>query len=216
MLHTFHDGSSLAIITAQELIAVPVWKGNRTLDMAHADAIRNAVSDIRCLDSGYRIVNYLEPDATGALVPQAYLIDGQHRAHVLRTSGAPMDFPVVVTIKNVESETEAIDFFNAINTVKAQQWTVDPALIVNQYIAALERTFNTPRTKFIRPATHRPYLSVDRLREALKKLTLDPKGVAAFCDRAKAKNAALVAAAPLSRGGAIGFMLGQDLAWVAE
>lgn len=65
MLHTFHDGSSLAIITAQELIAVPVWKGNRTLDMAHAErlaadsrpvgtteTIRNAASGAWILDIG--------------------------------------------------------------------------------------------------------------------------------------------------------------------
>jgi len=223
-MFTFHDGSILRIMTARDLVAVPVWKGNRTLDVGHAKAIAAAVTDIRTLDSGYRIVNYMEPDATGTPVRQSYLIDGQHRCHILRTS-TELDFPVVVTEKDVASESDAIDFFNTINTVKPQQWSVDPALIVNLYIVELEKAFNKPKTKLIRPATHRPYLSVDRLRDELKCHTLRAKAVMAFVANAKAKNEALLQDAIMrsnydlvdnKRAIAVGFMLGLDLKWVKE
>ena len=223
-MFTFHDGSILRIMTARDLVAVPVWKGNRTLDVGHAKAIAAAVTDIRTLDSGYRIVNYMEPDATGTPVRQSYLIDGQHRCHILRTS-TELDFPVVVTEKDVASESDAIDFFNTINTVKPQQWSVDPALIVNLYIVELEKAFNKPKTNLIRPATHRPYLSVDRLRDELKCHTLRAKAVMAFVANAKAKNEALLQDAIMrsnydlvdnKRAIAVGFMLGLDLKWVKE
>lgn len=223
-MFTFHDGSILRIMTARDLVAVPVWKGNRTLDMGHAKAIAAAVTDIRTLDSGYRIVNYMEPDATGTPVRQSYLIDGQHRCHILRTS-TELDFPVVVTEKDVASESDAIDFFNTINTVKPQQWSVDPALIVNLYIVELEKAFNKPKTNLIRPATHRPYLSVDRLRDELKRHALRAKAVMAFVANAKAKNEALLQDAIMrsnydlvdnKRAIAVGFMLGLDLKWVKE
>jgi hypothetical protein len=192
--------------------------------VGHAKAIAAAVTDIRTLDSGYRIVNYMEPDATGTPVRQSYLIDGQHRCHILRTS-TELDFPVVVTEKDVASESDAIDFFNTINTVKPQQWSVDPALIVNLYIVELEKAFNKPKTNLIRPATHRPYLSVDRLRDELKCHTLRAKAVMAFVANAKAKNEALLQDAIMrsnydlvdnKRAIAVGFMLGLDLKWVKE
>jgi hypothetical protein len=207
-------------MTARELVAIPVWKGNRTLDVAHAKAIAAAVTDIRTLDSGYRIVNYMEPDATGTPVRQSYLIDGQHRCHILRSATA-LDFPVIVTEKDVASESDAIDFFNTINTVKPQQWSIDPALIVNLYIVELEKAF----PKMIRPSTHRPYLSVDRLREALKRLPLKAKAVTACVAKARAKNEVLLQDAIMrsnydlvenKRAIANGFMLGLDLGWVKE
>jgi hypothetical protein len=219
-MFTFHDGSILRIMMARDLVAIPVWKGNRTLDVAHAATIAAAVTDIRTLDSGYRIVNYMEPDATGTPVRQSYLIDGQHRCHILRSATA-LDFPVVVTEKDVASESDAIDFFNTINTVKPQQWSIDPALVVNLYIVELEKAF----PKMIRPSTHRPYLSVDRLREALKRLPLKAKAVTACVARARAKNEVLLQDAIMrsnydlvenKRAIAIGFMLGLDLGWVKE
>lgn len=216
----FHDGSILRPMLARDLVAIPVWKGNRTLDTAHAAAIAAAVTDIRNLDSGYRIVNYTEPDATGTLMRQSYLIDGQHRCHVLKNSKEPLEFPVVVTEKDVATESDAIDFFNTINTVKPQQWTIDPALIVNQYIAELEKAFNTPKVKLIRPSTHRPYLSVDRLRDALKRLPLRTKGAADFVAKAKVNNEKRLECAgtdpAAQRASILRFMLGLDLKWIGE
>ena len=120
MLHTFHDGSVLRTMSAKELVRVPIWNGQRTLDKAHAARIRDAVgAAVDRLDSGYRIVYYNEPNTGGKMVRQSYLIDGQHRAEVLRehflSSLCEPDFTVVVTEKEVESETDAIEFFNAIN-----------------------------------------------------------------------------------------------------
>jgi hypothetical protein len=68
--------------------------------------------------------------------------------------------------KTVDSESEAIEYFNAINNVKPQQDN-DPKMLANKYILALEKKF----VKLIRPegkATKRPFLSNDLLRVALE------------------------------------------------
>ena len=238
MLHKFHDGSVLRTMTAMELVKVPVWNGNRTLDKAHAERIRMAVgADVNKLDSGYRIVHYMEPDTSGQLVKQSYLIDGQHRAAVLKdhflNGLCEPDFPVVVTEKDVASETEAIEFFNAINNVKPQQWRTDPAILVNKYIVEMERRFNTKKAKMIRPgATRRPYLSVDKLRDALKliadELGQEKASIEAFCDRVVEKNKALISSVEslkdtknakyYGEAEKVGFMLAVDpkMGWIRE
>jgi hypothetical protein len=174
MLHTFHNGATLQKTTAQELIKIPIWKGNRILDKAHVLEIQKAIgSNITHLDSGYFVVQYEELDAGSHPVLQSYIIDGQHRAAVLKEHYASTlcepDFPILVTVKRVIDEEEAITFFNAINKCKPQSWKVDPVLIVNKYMAALTKKFNgSKKLLIIRPgSTHRPYLSSDRLREAL-------------------------------------------------
>ena len=238
-MHRFHDGSTLRTMMASELIAIPVWKGNRIMDADHAAAIRSKASDVRHLDSGYRIIKYKEPDASGTVRLQSYLIDGQHRAAVLRehflSTLCEPDFMVVVTEREVTSESEAIEYFNVINTVKPQQWRTDPAILVNQYIAELERRFNTKKMKFIRQgSTVRPYLSVDRLREVLREnITALPQEAAMiqeFGRRAEEKNSELIAAAPMlilantkdsrlyERAAAANFVLAVDvrLPWIKE
>ena len=240
MLHTFHDGSVLRTMSAKELVKVPIWNGQRTLDKAHAARIRDAVgAAVDRLDSGYRIVFYKEPDTSGKMVRQSYLIDGQHRAEVLRehflSALCEPDFTVVVTEKEVESETEAIEFFNAINNVKPQQWRTDPNILVNSYIAELEKRFNTRGNKFIRTAsTVRPYLGADKLREALKvvvaSLGQEKASIEAFCTRAVEKNKELLDKASVlvlantkdskyyEKAAAVGFMLAVNpkLPWVQE
>jgi hypothetical protein len=70
--------------------------------------------------------------------------------------------------KTVESESDAIIYFNKINNVKAQQWRMDPNLLINNYISALEKVFNkNKKCMLIRPTNIRPYLSSANLREAL-------------------------------------------------
>jgi hypothetical protein len=226
-------------MTARELVAIPVWKGNRILDTEHVVAIKKKTVDVRRLDSGYRIVNCMEANPSGVLVKQAYLIDGQHRAAILRehflSTLCEPDFVVVVTEKDVASESEAIEYFNVLNTMKPQQWRTDPAILVNQYIAELERRFNGKRVKMIRQGvTCRPYLSVDRLREALRaaitELPQEATAIEEFGARVVAKNQELVAAAPLltlgskssskfyERAAATGFALAlsSDLNWIKE
>lgn len=172
-LHRYNDGSILKLMTARELISIPIWKGQRILDQAHAAAIKSAVAmKAHSLDSGYSIVKYNEETADGKLIESSYLIDGQHRASVIRdyyaSTMCEADFNVTVSEKIVDSETDAIEYFNKINNVKVQQWKIDPNLLINSYISALEKSFNTnKKCLLIRPgATARPYLSSEALREA--------------------------------------------------
>jgi len=240
MLHTFNDGSVLRTMTAKELVKIPVWHGQRTLDKAHAAKIRDAVgAAVDRLDSGYRIVFYLEPDTSGHMVRQSYLIDGQHRAEVLRehflSSLCEPDFTVVVTEKEVDSETDAIEYFNAINNVKPQQWRTDPNILVNTYVIELEKVFNAKKPGFIRTsATVRPYLGADKLREALKaivaSLRSDKASIESFARRAVEKNKEMLDrwsvnslgdaknASYYDKAAKVGFMLAVDpkLPWVRE
>lgn len=175
MIHTFNDGSHLVRMNVRELITLPVWKGNRILDVVHANKISAAIGgNIKSLDSAvYRVIKYMELSTTNTLVEQKYLIDGQHRAHVLRKyydeNLCVPDFDVLVMEKSVDSETDAIEYFNALNNVKPQHWNHDPALLTNKYIAAIEARFNIDkRNPLIRQkGTKRPFLSVDKLRETL-------------------------------------------------
>ena len=178
MLRTFSDGSKLRLMSAKELVTIPVWKGNRIMDEEHAKTIRKDIGNrIDRLDSSvFRIIQYSELNSQNQYVLQNYLIDGQHRAHVMRThfqeTVCEPDFQVLVIEKRVESESDAIDFFNTLNNVKPQQWSHDPKLLVNKYLVALDAQFNKDKkTQLIRMgATKRPFLSGDSLREALEKV----------------------------------------------
>ena len=175
MLHTYNDGSVLKTMSARELITIPIWKGNRILDKTHAEEIKRAIgSKINLLDSGYSIVKYKEEYTDGSIVVSSYLIDGQHRASVIRDfyslAICEPDFLVTVREKAVESESEAIEYFNALNNVKAQSWKTEPNILINMYIKALETQFNkNKKCLLIRSdkATKRPYLSANSLRDVL-------------------------------------------------
>ena len=207
-IHTFNDGSTLHTLSAMSLVKIPIWKGNRILDTVHAAAIQKAIgSAVHPLDSGYRIVEYEEADAGGNVVVQTYLIDGQHRAHILKEHFEGLcepDFTVLVTKRRVEDESGAIAFFNAINNCKPQAWRLEPNLIINKYIAALVKKFNgTKKVKLIRPgATHRPYLSSDKLRDILlmnlKDLKQTNEEVREFVERVAVWNTQEVGAAQMS------------------
>jgi hypothetical protein len=201
-MHTLHDGAVVKLMGAKELAAIPPWKGNRILDMDHVVAIRSAIGDkIQCLDSGYRIVSYMSVDAAGRPVRESGIVDGQHRAQVLKawfeTNLCEPDFPVVVIEKYVETETDVIDYFNALNNVKPIHYS-DPNLIAGEYIKELERAFNTDGVCLIRlSATRRPYLCVDKLREGLLahkgRLSSSRDARCAFVDRVRAWNAKQIA-----------------------
>ena len=172
MLHAFSDKSVLKKIKARELVGISVWKGNRFIDMAHAAAIKDAIgNNIASLDSTiFRVVKYKD-SVSGE--QQIFLVDGQHRQHVIkkyyeREVLFATSFDVLVHEKTVESESEAIEYFNAINNVKPQQDS-DPKMLANKYIVALETHYK--KGKLIRPegkATKRPFLSNDLLRAALE------------------------------------------------
>jgi hypothetical protein len=190
VLHTLNDGSLLRVMGAKELLNIPVWQGQRILDPVHVAALKVVVgTNVKQLDFGYRIVSREEENAFGSTVRVSYLVDGQHRAAVLRDYFAihilEPDFSVVVLEKQVESEWDVISYFNALNNAKPVKWS-DPGLLTNKYIQELEAAFagggagagagaGAAATKkkaqlLIRPGNaHRPYLSVEKLRTALLK-----------------------------------------------
>jgi hypothetical protein len=174
ILHTYHDGSRLRIMSAKTLIQIPIWKGNRCRDFDHIAALKKDIgTDFHNLDSGYHIIKYNEPDASGKLVEQAYIIDGQHRASVLedvfKLHPFERDFDVTYKEVNVENEADAIAYFNRINNVKPIHFKEDPILIVNRYIEEIAKAFPGKKgAPLLRDKpTSRPYLATQRLREAL-------------------------------------------------
>lgn len=173
LLHTFSDGSVLRKCNVRELIGIPVWRGNRYIDMEHVKQIKQDIGDnISCLDSTiFRVIKYKEN-----CVEQRWLVDGQHRQQVIRhyfeNNLCVLEFDVLVVEKEVDCEADVIEFFNVLNNVKPQQEN-DVRLLTNKYIAALEKHFNVnKKAPLIKPegkTTKRPYLSSDALRTELEK-----------------------------------------------
>jgi hypothetical protein len=203
------DGSKLRVISSRDLIALPIWKGNRVIDLKHVENIKREIgSNVKQLDFGYRIVTYTTQDAIGTPVKESYIVDGQHRARVLKdyyqeTLCEP-DFEVVVLEKEVEAEYDVIEYFNALNNSKPIKY-MDTNLVINRYIAELEKGFNTKRGQaalLIRPKdTRRPYLSVEKVREVLQsraaRLKTGAADIVAFVLRVKKWNQAKVKTAAL-------------------
>lgn len=174
ILHTYSDGSKLYKMSAKALTKIPIWKGNRIIDTEHVKNIKESIDyKAYLLDSGYKIIQYEEMDEKEKPVKKYYLIDGQHRISVVsdyfENVQDAKDFLVTVTQVPVDSELEAIEYFNKINNVKPITYQQDPNLLVNKYIQKLIASYPT-KSKLLRSGvTKRPYLSVDKLREALKK-----------------------------------------------
>jgi hypothetical protein len=238
-LHTLHDGSSVRLIQAKELIRIPIWNGNRIIDQTHVDKLKLSIKDIKTLDFGFRIVSLAVEDAGGRLTRELFIIDGQHRHRVLTDYFAENmfaeDFPIVIIEKQVAGESDIITYFKKLNTQMAISWKSDPNLIANQYLQAIEGEFNKDKSqakKVIRAgATKRPYLSSDKLREVLldlcKRDILKEGDAAEFVVRLVAWNKAAVAGADMAaleaknadiiqRAAELKFMLAVDLklGWV--
>jgi hypothetical protein len=174
LIHTYSDGSKLFKMSALSLIRIPVWKGNRIIDLEHVKNIKESIDyNAYLLDSGYKTVQYNEMDESNKPVKKTYLIDGQHRISVVadyfENVQDAKDFSVTVTEIRVDSEVDAIEYFNKINNVKPIQFKEDPNLIVNKYLQRLIASFPVKLKLFRNGATKRPYLSVDKFREALVK-----------------------------------------------
>lgn len=174
LLHSYNDGSKLNKMSAKMLTLIPIWKGNRNIDPEHVKNIKDSIDyKAYLLDSGYKIIQYDEMDEKDRPIKKSYLIDGQHRISVVNDYFEHVqdakDFIVTVTEIRVDSELEAIDYFNKINNVKPLQYQQDPNLLINKYIQKLILSYPT-KSNFLRNGvTKRPYLSVDKFREALKK-----------------------------------------------
>ena len=167
-MFTSADGSIWKQMPASRLAAVEIWKGNRILDNGHALRICQSLDSIVDLTlNPYRIVIVEEEGETCQ-----YIVDGQHRASLLKRHFAnpdAEDFNVVVIEKKCIDESEIIEYFKIINTTKAIHWREDPNLAANKYIEPFLKEFNTdPKKPVVRQGkVNRPYLSVDRLREVL-------------------------------------------------
>jgi hypothetical protein len=173
MLCTLHDGSRLRTLGAKELIEIPIWKGNRIIDMVHVQRIKDGIrGNVQKLEFSYRVARITEMDAGGNPITMSYVIDGQHRHKVLcdhyKENLCEPDFPVVVLEKDMTCEAEIISYFRELNCQKPIEWKSDPMVLANQYIAQLIAEFNFGAKKLIRQgSTQRPYVSVDALRDAL-------------------------------------------------
>jgi len=174
LLHIYSDGSKLFKMSASALMRIPIWKGNRIIDLDHVKNIKESI-DYKAyfLDSGYKTVQYDEMDENNKPVKKTYLIDGQHRISVVidyfENIHDAKDFSVTVTEIRVDSEADAIEYFNKINNVKPIQFKEDPNLIINKYLQRLIGSYPVKSKLFRTGATKRPYLSVDKFREALLK-----------------------------------------------
>jgi hypothetical protein len=197
LLHTYSDGSQLYRMSARALTRIPIWKGNRIIDMKHVNNIKESINYAAyLLDSGYKIIQYTEYDESNKPVKKSYLIDGQHRINVVldyfENVQDAADFQVTVTEIRVESEADAIHYFNTINNVKPIQFEEDPNLIVNRYIQKLLLSYPS---KFIRNGiTKRPYLSADKFRDALKRRAVSLKSIPdyTFVEKCKEINSKII------------------------
>lgn len=241
LLCTLSDGSKLIRMSSKDLISIPIWKGNRILDISHVQKIKDSIgSSIQQLDFGYRMVSYLSTDSTGSPVKESYIVDGQHRLCVLqdfyKETLCEPHFNVVVLEKHVDSEFDVIQYFNSINNSKPIKFS-DTNLIVNRYIQELEKAFNSKKNTFIRPKdTKRPYLSADKIRDILTKSTYSSRlkesssDILSFVHKVKEWNSQKVQSAPIDSltytklsdmiisSSKINFMLGvwPDLPWIHE
>jgi hypothetical protein len=183
LLHKYNDGSHLFTMSARSLSQMPIWKGNRIIDLSHVQQIKDTIQGrVYLLDSGYKIIKYNddsdileEGSKTTASMIQSFIIDGQHRIMVLKdyfetaTFRDIDDFQVTVTEIRVDSEADAIDYFNRINNTRPIRFEEDINLIINRYIERVIKEFSPKMKLFRTSATKRPFLSVDKFREALQK-----------------------------------------------
>jgi hypothetical protein len=196
-LHTFSDGSVLRKMAARDFVSIEVWDGNRNLNLEHKKKIQESLRNgIRSLDlKPFHIVRYpVEDEREGGQSFKTYIIDGQHRTSILKDAfqqnPETLNFDVLVVDYSCSSEEEAVAYFKILNNTCAIQWKEDPKLLTHSFIVAMEKEFNNGKLKLIRQTTHRPYLSTEKLREAMLKHKVCEKGKkpAEFVEFCKAKN----------------------------
>jgi hypothetical protein len=170
IIFTTADGSAYKVLSARGLSQLPIWGGNRLIDMDHVRRIRES------LNGNIKLLN-LNPFRVGVIKQEdnstrTEIIDGQHRAYILKehfASPEVEDFQVLVGGKTFNNEDEVILYFKILNNTRAIAWKEDPVLRANKYIEALMKEFNTDKKKpYIRSGkTTRPFLSVDKLRDSM-------------------------------------------------
>ena len=168
MIRTFSDGSVLKEYSARALCHVEIWNGNRLQDENHIARISNSLDSIRNLDKQLYTVVLITVDGQ----ERTFVIDGQHRLTIMKRYFQALDvedFQVLVVEVRCSDESEIIQRFKLLNQTKAIHWKEDPVMIANMFVDLLCREFNKNLKKpLIKPGkTNKPYLSSDRLREAL-------------------------------------------------
>ena len=184
--HTFSDRSIMRKMPAKDLIRIPIWQGNRLLCEEHKQQIQDSIKgNIKSLDlKPYHIITY-PVDEDHVITYKSFIIDGQHRVAILREAfydnPEHENFECIVIERACQSETDAIEYFKILNTTKAVEWKHDPNLVANTFIKALEKEYNVGKLRRVRPAgAHRPYLSVEKFREAICRRGFEGKSVEAF------------------------------------
>jgi hypothetical protein len=176
-LFIYHDDSVLKQMQASQIADLNIWKGNRIIDRAHCETIRREVgNDVKRLDlKPFHIVRYIKDTENGSGELVKELVDGQHRATILKEffdqkgdDWEAYDFPVLVIIKTCANEQAIIEYFRMLNNTKAIEWKEDPNLAIARYLQSLLNRFNSRTRILIRQGkTRAPYVSVDAIREEM-------------------------------------------------
>lgn len=173
-LFIYHDKSYLVQMNASDIAKLDIWKGNRIIDRTHCETIRQEVrDDVKRLDlKPFHIVEYGKEVEYGSSVTVRELVDGQHRATILRDffeqKGKSHDFQVLAIVKNCANEQAIIEYFRMLNNTKAIEWKEDPNLAIARYLQSLLNRFNSRTRILIRQGkTRAPYVSVDAIREEM-------------------------------------------------
>lgn len=164
----FNDGSVLRSYRASIVCLLEIWNGNRVRDDIHVSRINNSLDTIKSLDKQPYTVALIQVDGQ----ERKFVIDGQHRIAVLKRYFEALDVPdfeVLIIEKVFADESEIIQYFKILNQTKSIQWREDPVMVANTYVQLMCKEFNKdPKKPLIKPGkTNKPYLSSDRLREAL-------------------------------------------------
>lgn len=175
ILHVFSDRSILRKTTARDLCKIPIWHGNRILNEDHKKQIADRIEGLKSLDlKPFHLVTYPCEDENGAEEIKTFIVDGQHRVTILKeafyANPVTENFDLLVVEKACTSQADVTAYFKLLNTTRAIEWKEDPVMLAGPYVNIFEATFNKNKTKLVRSgATKRPYMSLDKLREAIIK-----------------------------------------------
>jgi hypothetical protein len=173
-LFTFTDGSSLYAMPAKNVIRIPVWEANRTLDETHLQELDRSITNVQDIQGPFSVVVYPE-EGTGTQVYR--IIDGQHRQEILRRrlTGTEDDFQVLCRRYEIATHDDAVGIFQRINHCKPMQYKGSTTERLHAIVAALRRRFVAERksghtlTALIRPGCNRPFLNTEHLEDAVKR-----------------------------------------------
>jgi hypothetical protein len=172
IIFTYNDNSKLYTVKAKWLITLPIWEGNRVIDMAHVDKLAAAINDPTQLQGPYSVVTYKDD----AGVQQNRIIDGQHRKEILSryfaTHVEKPDFNILVRRYHIESHDAAIQIFQQINHAKPMIYRGSSTERIHLITEALKQKFVSEKGRqkiaLIRTGSVRPFLNVETLIAAIK------------------------------------------------